>query len=368
MRVLTSAGLALGLAVLGGMVGGCRAAQPGPARSRGGEPLGLVEGFPAARMASVAARDAQVGHLHLGNGFVPMFVLGLAKRWTPGATVTVAIRGGDESLHRQINQVAALWTSHGNIGFDFGYVPGRGYRTWSAADVEYAAQIRIGFDEPGYFSCIGNDSVSRDCAAPQQSSMNLPGFDRRLPPDWQPILLHAFGHALGLEHQQETRDAHCDGELRWEDDTGYIRMVDGRGQPVPDEQGRRPGIYSVLEGPPQHWSRETVDVNLRQLVHCHTCEPEEPDQQSVMRYQFAPWMLARESSGRCARPRSDDLSALDRERLARLYPRGPLEVASVVRQQLGAIVALRDADGVPSSVRNAMQARLDALHRLTRTP
>jgi hypothetical protein len=350
------------------MVGGCRAAQLEPAKTGAGEPLGPVEGFPAARLVSVAARDAQVGHLRLGKGFAPMFVLAVAKRWTPGATVTVAIRGGDEALHRQIAQVAALWTSHGNIGFDFGYVPGRGYRTWSAADVEYAAQIRIGFDEPGYFSCIGNDSVSRDCAAPQQSSMNFSGFDRWRPPEWQPIVLHAFGHALGLEHEQWAPNAQCDAELRWEDDAGYTRTVDVHGQPAPDEQGRRPGIYSVLNGPPQHWSRETVDFNLRHLVRCHACEPQAHDEQSIMRYEFAPWMLVREWSGRCFRPRVDDLSALDHERLARLYPREPLEVASVVRQQLAAIVALRDADGVPSSVRHTMQARLDVLHRLTRVP
>lgn len=364
MSPLTTCAVTLGLTVLGAMAGACRRALPEAATTRIGEPLGDLEGFPAVRVASVVARDAQVARLRLAKGIAPMFVLGVAKRWTPGATVTVAIHGGDESLHRQIAQVAALWTQHGNIGLDFGYVPNRGYRAWSPTDAEYAAQIRIGFDEPGYFSCIGNDSVSRDCATPQLSSMNLSGFDRRLPADWRRIVLHAFGHALGLEHEAGTSDEPCDAELRWEDDAGYVSTVDGRGHPVADGDGRRPGIYTILGAPPRHWPRDIVDVNLRQLVRCHTCDGA-GDDGSIMRFQWASWMLVEESGGRCVLPRGDELSGLDRERLARFYPRHPVDVASVVERQRTAIAALRDADGVSASVRHAMQARLDVLQRVT---
>ena len=41
--------------------------------------------------------------------------------------------------------------------------------------------MRIGFDEPGYFSCVGDESVNAACAAPGQASMNYHRFDRALP-------------------------------------------------------------------------------------------------------------------------------------------------------------------------------------------
>src|SRR5690349_10941147 len=93
--------------------------------------------------------------------------------------------------------------------------------------------------------------------------MNFEGFDVQLPQDWRGVVLHEFGHALGLEHEHQHPVQPCD--FRWEDDPGYTPTTDRFGQFTPDEAGRKPGIYTLLGGPPNRWSREMVDFNLRKL-------------------------------------------------------------------------------------------------------
>ena len=145
--------------------------------------------------------------------------------------------------------MAAQWTLHGNIGFAFGDTGAQGFRAWSPNDTTYAAQIRIGFDEPGYFSCVGDESVNAACAAPGQASMNYHRFDQELPGNWRGIVLHQFGHALGLEHERGAAGPGCDTELRWDDEPGYVRTTDAQGRLARDRDGRWPGIYAVLAMP-----------------------------------------------------------------------------------------------------------------------
>jgi hypothetical protein len=43
---------------------------------------------------------------------------------------------------------------------------------------------------------------------------------------------------------------HSDAQFRWFDDPGYVPTQDPSGNYIPDPDGRRPGIYTVLNGPP----------------------------------------------------------------------------------------------------------------------
>ena len=199
----------LALGVLGLAAAGCSPSDAPPAAV-----LPLIEAMPGSRLATMTARDQALAAARLGpGGESPMQLQRRTRRWAAGSTITVAFRGGEERLHRQMAEVAALWTLHGNIGFDFGEAGGRRLRTWSPNDTAYTAQIRIGFDEPGYFSCVGDESVNAACAAPGQASMNYQRFDHALPANWRGIVLHQFGHALGLEHEQESTDTACDAEI-----------------------------------------------------------------------------------------------------------------------------------------------------------
>jgi hypothetical protein len=360
-KLLVAATLALCV-----VVGACADTPPPPPPqpASAAATQGLLEAFPDARVATLRARDEAVARARPQRGGAPMFVLALSKRWVPGAKLTVAFRGGSEALHGQIVQVAALWTLYANVGLDFGYVPGRGYRTWDPSNTAYAADIRIGFDEAGYFSCVGNDSVAAACAVPQQSSMNYFGFDRSLPADWQSTVLHEFGHAFGIEHEHQNPEGGCDKEFRWDDDAGYVPTKDGYGQFITDPQGKRPGIYTVLGGPPNKWEKAKVDFNLRQLPKSTAFHTSKLDNLSIMKYEFEEWMYVHGRNSPCFSERNLDLSPLDREGIALLYPRQPAEVAAAIRQREEAMVGLRDAAGLSPQLKSAMQNKIDALRTI----
>jgi hypothetical protein len=52
----------------------------------------------------------------------------------------------------------------------------------------------------GYWSHVGKDSIDSTLSGggPGEASLNLDSFDKSLPSDWRGIVMHEFGHALGL--------------------------------------------------------------------------------------------------------------------------------------------------------------------------
>ena len=124
--------------------------------------------------------------------------------------------------------------------------------------------------------------------------MNLQGFDVSLPVDFEGITRHEFGHTLGLDHEHQsplvTRD------FRWDDGAGCVRTIDQFGQFVADAQGRHPGIYTFMEGPPNSWSKEMIDFNLRQLTTINDTpvsaySVDTFDKLSIMKYYYDDWMF-----------------------------------------------------------------------------
>jgi hypothetical protein len=167
---------------------------------------------------------------------------------------------------------------------------------------------------------IGTDSIDRSISAPGEASMNFDFFDQELPDDYASTVLHEFGHALGFQHEHQHPEGFCEGEFRWEDDPGYVRTTDARGQFVADPQGRRPGIYTYLGGPPNGWDKETVDHNLRQLRPSSAFLLQTFDAKSIMKYYFGAWMFASGENSKCFSKRNDVLSAGDKKGIAAAYP------------------------------------------------
>lgn len=337
----------------------------------------ILEAFPD---SVTAAMEAHKGRLleSAAENEGQEFLVSTASAWAPGETIRVAFRGGDTSLHRDIAKTAQAISEVCSLKLDFGFNEATGtFRTWSVEDKEYAAEIRIGFDQSGYFSLVGTDCVNPELTPksnpvggrPNQLSLNLGGYDREKPFRWQGTVLHELLHALSFHHEHQNLRGPCQESFRWENDAGYVPTQDQRGQFISDVAGRRPGIYTYLAGFPNFWSRSKVDHNLR--AHEEPGQVAGPfDAASVMLYRF-PNIFYKTVPSACAPSGTgESLSDGDISGLRLLYPRpgddaGPAaNAAADVAARLAPVEA--PASGAAASALGVTAKRLNQRLRALR--
>lgn len=244
----------------------------------------VLDALPDDVVASMESRDRWMAGLPYAEGGLEFLVADL-QSWTPGQNVRVAFLGGSTDLHRAIEAATGQISDAAGLTLDFKQEGS--YRTWTADDADYAAEIRVSFDQPGYFSLVGSDSVNPNVGLPQHSvggaphqrSLNLSGFDVSRPPTWEGTTRDEFLHALAFHHEHQNMRGPCEASFRWEDDPGYTQTRDSRGAYVPDAGGLRPGIYTYLSGFPNGWSKAKVDHNLRTRTQPSPCSPSGDGQQ-----------------------------------------------------------------------------------------
>lgn len=291
----------------------------------------LFEVYPDEIQARLEAQERFAQNLAASAGDGLEFVIEISKRWQAGQTLTIAFKGGNATLHKKIANAATEWTNHCNLQFDFGFDAETGeFRRWSTADEAYSADIRISFDKPGYWSLVGTDSSNQSIVDPFEPSMNFGGFQNSLPSTWAGTVLHEFGHAIGFHHEHSHPVDGCNLEFRWEDSPGYAPTFDQFGQFIPDTNGNRPGIYTVLGGPPNRWPKSKVDHNLKQLSNSHAFMVSAFDPKSIMKYHFGDWMFRNGTDSHCFSQRNNVLSDKDKAGAALAYPHDEEEVATIV--------------------------------------
>lgn len=237
------------------------------------------------------------------------------KRWVPGDQLKVCFFGGNPIVRAMVADIASEWNKYSSVKFDFGKTG-----TWRNCNDTSAgfSQVRVGFGERGYWSAIGVDS--NNLLNAMQPSLNLGGFDVRYGP-FQPaanggfltpnnvvgsirpydkgVILHEFGHALGLMHEHQNPNLNCYSEIKWE--------------------GAQTA-YTYYAGSPNFWDKQKVDFNVGKggLAYVSILAGK-PDPSSIMMYAQPAEIFREGTNSKCYVKGNDTLSELDKAFISEIY-------------------------------------------------
>jgi hypothetical protein len=291
-----------------------------------------LEALPRELAERVRRRDASFARLGLTT--VNRGVYSRLGLWPPSdRVIRVCFMDGSQELRREIANYANEWTkAQTSLKLDFG--DGGEMRECDPDDGKIS-HIRIGYDEEGYWSLVGQDSIQ--LASQFVSSMNLQDFDTE-PPDpeeFRRVVLHEFGHALGFHHEHQNPVSSCEDEFDWEH------------------------IYTYLAGPPNNWPKEQVDFNMRRLDQSGLVA-DQFDRDSIMLYTFPPDYFKSGEQSPCFAPYTTALSPGDRHMIEQMYPAD--RVTDVSRYEAARKVLLETAE----EAKTDQVTRTDALATLRR--
>ena len=181
--------------------------------------------------------------------------------------------------------------------------------SWDYQPVQNA-QIRITFDSShGAYSAVGTEALSTD----SQETMNLGWLDTANEGDYDfpeakgmaTVVVHEFGHALGMIHEHNREDA----ALPW----------------------NCQAVYDWLSGPPNNWSKDIIDGNVFQPVSMSELNSSEYDAKSIMHYWFPQKFFVEKVD----LPQNIVLSVLDKVWLAKTYPKEGVDIAKITDDGTG---------------------------------
>jgi Astacin (Peptidase family M12A) len=221
------------------------------------------------------------------------YVIDRYKLWRTGTVLTICFYDSTPERRRAVADIARIWTHYAHVTFDFG--PDPALRSCAA---QTPSHIRIAFQKSGNWSYVGRDSVAVDLGQP---SMNLEVASSTPlaliePHELQRVVLHEFGHAIGLQHEHQSPKSDCEAEFNW------------------------PIIYTEMGKPPNNWSRTTVDANLRALIVSPRLEISPYDKTSIMHYSLPSWMFRGGQKATCFVAPNETLSDLDQLGAKAAYP------------------------------------------------
>jgi len=178
---------------------------------------------------------------------------GLVKsnKWPDGSTIRIGFLDGTPAQQALVKKFSVGWIGPGLAKLKFGWGPAN------------TADIRISFAYSGSWSVIGTTSKN---VPKTQPTMNF-GW---LTPDVtdaeaQRVILHEFGHALGLIHEHQNPL----GSISW----------------------NKPAVYHDLSGPPNNWSKATIDHNMFETYPKQEIAGTALDKSSIMMYPIpASWV------------------------------------------------------------------------------
>lgn len=204
-------------------------------------------------------------------------VMSVWYKWRNGSTITVCFLEGDPRVHKRIEPIAHEWSQYANIKFQFVDNP--------------RADIRISFDpNGGSWSYLGVQSTLPWLRG--KPSMNYAWLKPHTSEKkYRRFVLHEFGHALGLVHEHKSPSA----TIPWNEEAVIEH-------------------FKEKDGWPEKKTREQVLKRIRPgFFTRHT----RFDKDSIMLYAFPKELTMDGKSTNW----NTELSALDKEFIAQMYPR-----------------------------------------------
>lgn len=206
------------------------------------------------------------------------------NRWVNGQTVRVKFLNGTSFLQNKVQQYAMQWKDYANINLVF---VGGG-----------DAEIKINFDNSGQsWSYYGSYSAN---IAQNLASMNFGWFDQNTQDaEFSRTVLHEFGHALGLVHEQSS--------------------------PNQNIQWNKPVVYAYYAGAPNYFTTQQVDDWIFYRFSETQTNSSAYDPQSIMHYPVD----SRFTTNGFSVGWNNYLSNTDKAHIANVYPY-PAGVQNVV--------------------------------------
>jgi hypothetical protein len=172
-------------------------------------------------------------------------------RWNTGDKIHVRFMEGDDSLKQRVQEVAERWTGADMAHLEF---------VWDDAD---DAEIRIAFKEgDGSWSYLGTfcKQIPSDEPTMNYGWLTPDSDDDEL----QRVVLHEFGHALGLIHEHQNPQ----GGIDWNE----------------------PAVIADLSGPPNNWDEGEIRNNVLNHYDPSEVDATDVDPNSIMMYPIpAAW-------------------------------------------------------------------------------
>jgi hypothetical protein len=194
--------------------------------------------------------------------------------WKPGTQLHVKFLHGEPWIQQKVAEYAQEWTRSANLSFVFDNHP--------------RSQIRIAFLDDGSWSAVGLMALDRKRYPLYKPTMNFGWLSADLPEDaFAHVVLHEFGHALGMLHEHQGPAT----GIRWN-----TRAI------IDDLAGR--------------WTREQIDSQILLRYAGTETQFTAFDAESIMLY----WIPAHWTVDSQAFPQHSTLSHADKAFIRSCYP------------------------------------------------